>query len=113
MMPSLFSPVAPSNLFQVWFVVYVYLLPVLLYSSWATLSIMDMLESGEPRVRRLELLIVLIIPLLGAAWYLLSRARSFGRPARLAAVVVGLTVWIVPLAAALYLVARPLGPKAL
>lgn len=113
MMPSLFSLARPADLFQVWFIVYVYLLPLLLYAAWATLSVMDMLEAHPSHSRPGPILLVLLVPLVGGAWYLLARATTLARPARLAAVLVGLLVWIVPLAAALVLVARPLGPKAL
>jgi hypothetical protein len=40
-MPSMFSVSSPAKLFQVWFVVYLYLLPFLLYATWASLAIMD------------------------------------------------------------------------
>ncbi len=113
MMPSLFSLAAPADLFQVWFIVYVYLLPVLLYAAWATLSVMDMLQADSSQSRPGAVLLVLLVPLLGGAWYLLTRATTLARPARIAAVLVGFLVWMVPLAAALFLVARPLGPKAL
>ena len=110
-MPSLFSMSGPVTMFQVWFIVYVYMLPILLYATWAGLSLMDMAESKQGG--RWAAVIVIVLPLVGGAWYLLARARTLSRPARLAAVVAGLIVWFIPLFTAIWLVGRPLGPKAL
>jgi len=41
-MPSLFSLSHPATLFQVWFVVYLYLSPFLLYATWTSLALMDL-----------------------------------------------------------------------
>jgi hypothetical protein len=41
-MPSLFSLAGPTTIFQIWFVVYLYLLPFLLYATWASLAMMDL-----------------------------------------------------------------------
>jgi len=112
-MPSLFSTAAPMSAFQVWFVVYLYLLPFMLWAAWASLSVMDLIESGAHAQRTWTLLIVTLVPWLGAGWYLLMRARALSRSARLAAVIAGAVVWLIPLAAAVWLVGRPLGPKAL
>jgi len=111
MMPSLFSLAHPPSAFQVWFVVYVYLLPILLYAAWASLSLMDLMESKEGSWP--TLLLVMLVPLLGGAWYLLRRARTLSPSARVATVVTGTVVWLVPLLVAIWLVGRPLGPKAL
>ena len=44
-MPSLFSLAGPTILvFQIWFVVDQYLLPFLLYATWASLAMMDLWE---------------------------------------------------------------------
>jgi len=111
MMPSLFSLAHPLSAFQVWFVVYVYLLPLLLYAAWASLSLMDLMESNEASWPML--VFVMLVPLVGGAWYLLRRARILSRSARVATVVTGTVVWLVPLLVAIWLVGRPLGPKAL
>ncbi len=113
MMPSLFSMSSPTTWFQVWFVVYVYLLPILLYAAWSALSLMDIVESGKDRTSLGAILAVMLIPLLGGGWYLIARARVLTRTARLAAVVLGSLAWLIPLAVAIWLVGRPLGPKAL
>jgi hypothetical protein len=113
MMPSLFSMANPVSAFQVWFVVYVYLLPILLHAAWAALSLMDLVESKEANGRWAAALAVMFVPLLGGAWYLLTRARTLSPSARVATVVAGAIVWLIPLGAAIWLVARPLGPKAL
>jgi FtsH-binding integral membrane protein len=111
MMPSLFSLAQPPSAFQVWFVVYVYLLPILLYAAWASLSLMDLMESSEGGWPML--FFVMLVPLVGGAWYLLMRARTLSRSARVATVVTGTVAWLVPLLLAIWLVGRPLGPKAL
>jgi hypothetical protein len=113
MMPSLFSMSGPVTMFQVWFIVYVYLLPILLYATWASLSIMDIAETNDPNTRWGAALAVILLPLVGGAWYLLTRARILRRTGRIAAVVVGSVVWLIPLCVAVWLVGRPLGPKAL
>ena len=46
-MPSLFSMAHPFTAFQLWFVVYVYLLPILLYGVWASLALMDLMDSKQ------------------------------------------------------------------
>jgi len=112
-MPSLFSMSGPVTMFQVWFVVYVYMLPILLYATWAALSIMDIAESNDPDTRWGSALAVMLLPLVGGAWYLLTRARILRRTSCIAAVVLGSVVWLIPLAVAIWLVGRPLGPKAL
>jgi hypothetical protein len=101
----------PFTAFQLWFVVYVYLLPILLYGVWASLALMDLIDSKQANLS--TALSVILLPLVGGAWYLLRRARTLSPTARVATVVIGALVWLVPLIAALWLVARPLGPKAL
>jgi len=110
-MPSLFSMAHPFTAFQLWFVVYVYLLPILLYGVWASLALMDLMDSKQASL--LAALTVILLPLVGGAWYLLRRARSLSPTARVATVVIGALVWLIPLIVALWLVVRPLGPKAL
>jgi len=100
-MPSLFSMAHPFSAFQLWFVVYVYLLPILLYGVWASLSLMDLMDAKQPNL------------LTALSVILLRRARSLSPSARVATVVVGAVVWLIPLIVALWLVVRPLGPKAL
>jgi hypothetical protein len=112
-MPSLFSVAVPISLFQIWFVVYLYLLPFLLYAVWASLALMDLSEPGEGPARFGWGAFVILVPLLGGAWYLLSSARTLKRSARVAIVLAGLIVWLLPLAVGLWLAGGPLGPKAL
>jgi hypothetical protein len=113
MLPSLFSVAAPASFFQVWFVIYLYVLPLMLYTTWTTLSIMDLMESQTVGARWSTGVIVILLPWVGGAWYLVTRARALGRAARLATVVVGAVIWLVPLAVAIWLAGGPLGPKAL
>jgi hypothetical protein len=110
-MPSMFSVSSPATLFQVWFVVYLYLLPFLLYASWASLSIMDLCERDDPRLALSAF--VILVPWLGGGWYLLTAARTLRRSARIAIVVTGLIVWLLPLTIGVWLAGGPLGPKAL
>ncbi len=112
-MPSLFSPALPMTAFQIWFVVYLYLLPFLLYSTWASLAIMDLVERGDDSGRAAWGAIVILLPLVGGAWYLLTAAKTLRRSSRIAIVVTGLLVWLLPLAVGLWLAGGPLGPKAL
>jgi hypothetical protein len=113
MLPSLFSTMTPSTPYQWLFMVYCYVLPVMLYGAWAAISLMDMFES--PRADRSAGwgLAVLLVPLAGGAAYLLSRATRLTSKARIAIVVGGLLVWLIPLAFGLSRVLGPLGPKAL
>ncbi len=112
-MPSLFSLAHPMTAFQVWFVVYLYLVPLLLYASWASLAFMDMSERVDGTGGAGWGAFVILVPLLGGACYLLSAATSLRRPARIAMVITGLVVWLLPLAIGVWLAGGPLGPKAL
>jgi len=112
-MTSLFSLSNPPSLFQLWFVVYLYLLPFLLYAAWASLSLMDLCERDQDSARLRWGAFVILVPLLGGAWYLLGAARTLKRSARIAVVSTGLLVWLLPLAVGLWLAGGPLGPKAL
>jgi hypothetical protein len=109
--PSMFSVSSPASLFQVWFVVYLYLLPFLLYATWASLAIMDLCERGDHPLGLTAF--VILVPWLGGGWYLLSVARTLKRSARIAIVLTGLILWLLPLAIGLWLAGGPLGPKAL
>jgi hypothetical protein len=110
---SLFSLARPITAFQVWFVVYLYLLPFLLYASWAAIALMDLSERPNAAHRARWGAVVTLIPLLGGAWYLLREATTLRPSSRTAIVVAGLIVWLVPLAAGIWLGGGPLGPKAL
>jgi hypothetical protein len=112
-MPSMFSIASPANLFQVWFVVYLYLLPFLLYAAWASLALMDLAERGDDAGRGRWGALIILVPLLGGGWYLLRAAGTLKRSARIAIVVTGLIAWLVPLAVGVWLAGGPLGPKAL
>jgi hypothetical protein len=111
--PSPFSLAHPLTAFQVWFVVYLYLLPFLLYAAWASLAVMDLSERGDSSGRFRWGVLVMLVPLAGGAWYLLTAATTLRRSARFAIVIAGLIVWLVPLAVGLWLAGGPLGPKAL
>ena len=112
-MPSLFSFANPTTAFQIWFVLYLYLLPFLLYATWGSLAIMDLAERADAAARIGWGTFVILVPLLGSAWYLLTAATTLKRSARIAIVIAGLVVWLLPLAVGLWLAGGPLGPKAL
>ena len=99
--------------FQIWFVVYLYLLPFLLYATWASLAVMDLAERGDDPGRVRWGAFVMLVPLVGGACYLLTAANTLRRSSRIAIVIAGLFVWLLPLAIGLWLAGGPLGPKAL
>ena len=113
-MLSLFSVSSPATAFQWWFVVYMYVLPFMLYASWATLAMLDLSERSDSGIARtLWGVAVLLLPIAGGALYLLTAARSMRSPSRYAIVFSGLIVWLIPLIVGLWLAGGPLGPKAL
>jgi len=113
MLPSIFSMTPPANSYQWLCAIYCYALPIMLYGAWAAVSLMDMFDSPPTRRSVAWGLAVLLIPIAGGAAYLIARAASLTTKARLAMVVGGLLVWLVPLAVGLSLAGGPLGPKAL
>jgi hypothetical protein len=112
-MPSPFSLALPMTAFQIWFVVYLYLLPFLLYATWASLALMDLGECADGAARLGWGAFVVLVPLVGGAWYLLTAATTLRRSSGIAIVTAGLCVWLFPLAVGLWLAGGPLGPKAL
>ena len=113
MLPSLFSFISPVTPYQWLFTLYCYILPILLYAAWASVSLMDMLETPPPQRSTGWGVAVLLVPLAGAAAYLLARAGGLTVRARCAIVIGGLLVWLIPLAFGVFLAWGPLGPKAL
>ena len=113
MLPSLFSMMPPATAYQWLFAIYCYAVPILLYGAWATVSLLDMFESGQADRSVGWGLVVLLLPLAGGAAYLLARASTLTSRSRLAIVVGGLLVWLIPLAFGLSRALGPLGPKAL
>src|SRR5260370_42650607 len=99
--------------FQIWFVVYMYLLPFLLYSTWASLAIMDLVERGDDSDRAGSGALVILLPLVGGAWYLLTAAKTLRRSSSIAIGATGIFVWLLPLAVGLWLGRRPPRPQAL
>jgi len=111
--PSLFSFATPTTAFQIWFVLYLYLLPFLLYAAWACLAIMDLSQRAQDAGRARWGALVILLPLVGGGWYLVAAATTLKRSSRFAIVISGLIVWLLPLAIGLWLAGGPLGPKAL
>lgn len=113
MLPSIFSLISPVTPYQWLFTVYCYILPILLYAAWASVSLMDMLTAPPQQRSSAWGLAVLLVPLAGGAAYLLARASGLTTRARYAIVVGGLIVWLIPLVFGMTLAWGPLGPKAL
>jgi hypothetical protein len=113
MLPSLFSLISPVTPYQWLFTVYCYVLPIMLYAAWASVSLMDMLEAPPQQRSGAWGVAVLLVPLAGGAAYLLARASGLTSRARYAIVLGGLVVWLIPLAFGVALAWGPLGPKAL
>jgi hypothetical protein len=104
---------SPTTVFQLWFVVFLYALPVMLYAAFAALSFMSMSEGKGGGSRALWAAIVLLVPILGGAAYLVGPADAGRKATRRAVVISALIVWLVPLAVGIWLAGGPLGPKAL
>jgi len=113
MLPSFFSLISPVTPYQWLFTVYCYVLPILLYAAWASVSLMDIFEAPAQQRSSGWGLAVLLVPLAGGAAYLLARASGLTARARYAIVVGGLMVWLIPLIFGMTLAWGPLGPKAL
>jgi hypothetical protein len=113
MLPSLFSMMPPATGWQWLFAIYCYAVPILLYGAWAAVSLMDMFESPHAQRSVGWGLAVLLLPLVGGAAYLLARASNLTSRGRIAIVIGGLLVWLIPLAFGLSRALGPLGPKAL
>ena len=91
---TILSFVTPWRLNVVLFGVYDYLLPVMLYCAWSIVALLDLSERAErepgPAVRWGAA--VLLLPVAGAAAYLVAARSSLSRFTRLATVVGGLLV---------------------
>jgi hypothetical protein len=74
---------------------------------------MDLGERADDTGRVRWGALVILVPLVGGAWYLLTAAKTLKRSSRFAIVISGLFVWLLPLAIGLWLAGGPLGPKAL
>jgi hypothetical protein len=112
-MPTLLSLGQPASLFQFVYLVYLYGLPILLWAAYAWLVIDDQearAATGESP-NRLAILIAIVLPLIGATSVLLASPRTRRRHGL--SVILGLLVFLLPLAAGLWLAGGPLGPKAL
>lgn len=91
---SLFTPLRING---VLFGVYDYLVPIMLYCAWSTLVLLDLAKTeGADRTRVVRwAAIVLLIPVVGAAAYLLGAKSELRRPIRIGAVAGGLAVVLV------------------
>ena len=90
-MSSLITPLDINTVFDG---VYVYLFSVVLYCVWSTLGFLDL--SGEPSVRRVYGwgAVILLLPFIGAAAYLLLGSSRFSPAARFTTVIGGLAILV-------------------
>jgi hypothetical protein len=84
----------PLRINGVLFGVYDYLLPIMLYCAWSGLAFLDLAKAPAGDARRVVRwsAVVLLLPLVGAAAYLLTAKSELGRPLRVGAVVGGVLV---------------------
>jgi len=92
-MHGLFTMFVPLSVNSVLFGAYDYLLPLMLYIAWSTLSFLDLAQTPQPQGRTMGwAAAILLLPFLGAAAYLLSAATAISRTTRLGVVIGGLVV---------------------
>ncbi|MFN0180021.1 MAG: PLDc N-terminal domain-containing protein [Gemmatimonadales bacterium] len=91
---SILSLVDPWRFNTVLFGVYDYLLPMMLYCAWSTVAFLDLAERAErePGAAAKWSAAVLLLPVAGAAAYLLAGRPALSRVARLGSVLGGLAV---------------------
>lgn len=112
MHPSIFTLGHPVEAYDILYGIFIYALALQLYFAWAAVAYIDMAEH-KPARPLLWGLGVLVVPILGAALYLLTRSDAAKARARLAVIVTGLVVLAIALAYGLPKIWGPLGPKAL
>jgi|KBSSwiStaDraftv2_1062776.scaffolds.fasta_scaffold235455_2 hypothetical protein len=90
---KLFMPMTQNS---VLFGVYDYLLPIMLYSAWSTLAFLDLAREGPGnRTRAVRWsTAILLLPVAGAAGYLLFGGSTIPRNTRLAVVIGGAAVML-------------------
>jgi hypothetical protein len=97
MMPGsilkLFMPMTQNS---VLFGVYDYLLPIMLYCAWSTLAFLDLARAGDTNRARTRYwsAAILVLPMAGAAGYLLLGGSAIPRLARIAVVAGGAAVML-------------------
>jgi hypothetical protein len=94
------TPAGPSTL-QMLLGLYAYLLPLLLYVAWSALALWDIGRRKDLGTAAIWgwVLAIFVVPLLGAAAYLLAGANQISRPLKLATVVGGAAAYVVVLLA--------------
>ncbi len=112
MYPSIFTLGHPVEAYNILYSIFTYALALQLFLSWPALAFIDMAER-KPARPFIWGLGVLVVPIFGAAVYLLTRGEEAKSRARFALVVTGLAVWAIALAYGLPKIWGPLGPKAL
>ena len=112
MFPSIFTLGHPVEAYNILYSIFVYALGLQLFIAWPAVAFIDMAET-KPAQPLLWGLGVLVVPIFGAALYLLTRGEEARSRARFAIVVIGLAVWGIALAYGLPKIWGPLGPKAL
>jgi hypothetical protein len=88
---KLFMPLSQNS---VLFGIYDYLLPIMLYCAWSALAFLDLARSAEDNRGRTWQwsAAILLLPLAGAAGYLLFGSSSLSRLTRVAVVAGGVVV---------------------
>jgi hypothetical protein len=88
---KLFMPMTQNS---VLFGVYDYLLPIMLYCAWSTLAFLDLAREGHGNSARSVrwAAAILLLPVVGAAAYLLFGGSTIPRTTRLAVVAGGVAV---------------------
>jgi hypothetical protein len=112
MHPSIFTLGTPVETYDVLYGIFTYVLGLGLYLSWASLAFIDMAEGKQGR-GLLWGIAVLVVPVMGAALYLLTGDDAAAQKSRRVIVISGLVVWGIALAYGLPKIWGPLGPKAL
>jgi len=94
MSASLLSHFLPLRINTVLFGVYDYLVPIMLYCAWSTLALLD-LARAEPADRSRGVrwaLVIIALPVIGAAAYLLAGKSGLARRTRITVVAGGLLI---------------------
>ena len=112
MSPSIFMLNHPIQTYDVLYGIYIYVLGIGLAFSWTALAWLDLAER-KPASALFWAVGVVVLPLIGGGFYLLTCAKSLTCRARIAIVLSGLVLWGAALGYGLPKIWGPLGPKAL
>ena len=92
---SIFTLISPFTRNTVLFGLYDYVVPITLYCAWSALAFIDLARANGDRGRTWRWsLAILLLPMVGAAAYLVFGSATFSRPTRLAVVMGGVAVML-------------------